>query len=74
MKFSKYAAGPVEFGSIRAIYCRLQSEGYCIGEGTLRAWVKAGIIPAIYNGRSAKILYSDVLAYITRTSDPKPAA
>ena len=50
MKFSKHASGPVRFGSIRAIYCRLQSEGYCIGEGAIRAWVKAGSIPAFYHG------------------------
>ena len=74
MKSSKYASGPVRFGSIHAIYCRLQSEGYCIGEGAIRAWVKAGSIPAFYHGRNAMILYDDVLAYIQSGNSPKPAA
>lgn len=74
VKYSKYATGPVQCGSIHEIYRRLQKEGYRIGESALRAWVKNGQIPAVYRGKMALVLYEDVLTFITNGYKPIPPA
>ena len=50
-----------ETGSVRQIYQRLRAEGYCVSEPSIRAWIKSGILPVLYNGRKAYIKYSNVL-------------
>lgn len=43
-----------EIGTIRQIHHRLRQEGVCVGEATLRLWVKDGRLPAVYTGRTKK--------------------
>lgn len=50
-----------ETGSIRQIHQRLLSEGYCISESTLRAWIRQGVLPAAFCGKKAYVCYSNVL-------------
>ena len=64
---------PYEFGSIRQIHTRLIAEGYAISEYTLRQWVKAGRIHAVYSGVKAYIRYANVLAAISGDSAQQSA-
>ena len=66
-----------ETGSIREIHQRLKAEGHHISEGTIRAWVKQGILPASFIGKKAYIQYKNVIRLLeqgTRTPDePAPS-
>lgn len=47
-------------GTIREICKQLNDNGYHISEYTLRLWVKAGVIPAVFTGSRALISYDAV--------------
>ena len=51
-------------GTIREIHQRLLSEGHKIHQNTLRSWIKQGVLPAAYSGRTAYITYDNVLGII----------
>ena len=49
-----------ETGTIREVHRYLVSNGYHISEYGLRRWVKLGIIPAAFSGRTAYINVANV--------------
>ena len=49
-----------ETGTIREVHRYLASNGYHISEYGLRRWVKLGIIPAAFSGRTAYVSVSNV--------------
>lgn len=51
----------IEVGSVREIHKRLREEGYLVGQATLRAWIKQGILPAVRVGNKSLVAYSNVL-------------
>ena len=50
-----------ETGTIREVHRYIASKGYHVSEYGLRRWVKLGIIPAAYSGRTAYINVANVL-------------
>lgn len=48
-------------GTVRQIHRRLIREGYCIGEYTLRKWIKDGSLHAAFTGNRAYISYQAVV-------------
>lgn len=52
-------------GSIRDVHRRLREEGYNIGEGTLRQWVRNGRLPSIRVGNRSLISYDAVIALLS---------
>lgn len=59
---------PCKVGTIRQIHQRLRQEGFCVGEATLRLWVKDGSLPAVYAGERALISYQNVLKILNAVS------
>ena len=49
-----------ETGTIREVHRYLVSNGYHISEYGLRRWIKLGLIPAAYSGRTAYINVANV--------------
>lgn len=50
----------LETGTIRQVHQYLNGKGYHVGEYAIRLWVKQGLIPAVYAGRTAYISVSKV--------------
>ena len=49
-----------DVNTIRKVHRYLYENGCCISEYALRRWVKLGLIPATYSGRTAYISVSSV--------------
>lgn len=49
-----------ETGTIRQVHRHLTSTGYNVSEYAIRRWVKLGIIPAAFSGRTAYINVANV--------------
>ena len=62
-----------ETGTIREVHRYLASNGYHISEYGLRRWVKLGIIPAAFSGRTAYINVANVLR-VLEAGTPTPIA
>ena len=64
---------PCQVGTIRQIHRRLNDEGFLVSEYTLRQWIKAGILPAVFVGNKALISFANVIDILNGNSPPTPA-
>ena len=63
----------IQFGSIREIHKALVEDGILLSEYALRAWVKDGLIPAVYSGKKAYVRYDNVVAFLNGNAPQQPA-
>lgn len=63
----------IQFGSIREIHKALVEDGILLSEYALRAWVKDGLIPAVYSGKKAYVRYDNVVAFLNGDAPQQPA-
>ena len=49
-----------ETGTIRQVHRHLNDNGFNVSEYAIRRWVKLGVIPAAYSGRTAYINVTNV--------------
>ena len=59
----------LKVGTIREVHQQLVKNGYCIAETAIRRWVKSGVLPVCYSGRTAYISYDKVVGLLTADVD-----
>ena len=63
----------IRTGTISKIHKLLVSEGHQVSEYTLRLWVKRGVLPAAYSGRTAYINADNVRRLLEQGTPIPPA-
>ena len=58
-------------GTIRQVHRHLNDDGFNVSEYAIRRWVKLGLVPAAYSGRTAYINVANVLR-VLETGTPTP--
>ena len=58
-------------GTIRQVHRHLNDDGFNVSEYAIRRWVKLGIVPAAYSGRTAYINVANVLR-VLEAGTPTP--
>lgn len=58
--------------TIRETVARAKADGLPVSEYTLRGWIKAGCVPAVYAGTRALVYYPNLVRYL-RCEDGKDA-
>ncbi len=63
-----------ETGTIRQVQRHLTDTGYHVSEYAIRRWVKLGMLPAAYSGRTAYISVSNVRRILDNGTPPSIAS
>ncbi len=62
-----------DYLTIRGAVARAKQEGLPVTEYTLRNWIKAGEVPAIYAGNKAILFYPNIVRYLKGGANVDPA-
>lgn len=63
----------IRTGTISTIHKLLRSEGYMVSEYAIRIWIKRGVLPAAYSGRTAYINADNVRELLDKGMPIPPA-